>query len=113
MAVVDFDNKESKWKLVEMKSTTRRSGKWEEVTLSEDEELDSQKLNDLKTALDDLKIVDVRHKPAGLSKDLQCRGRTGGRPCHAHGTSAARLLSSADKGGLSCSRTKAKSLRPE
>ena len=47
------------------------TGKWEEIALKDDQELDSQKLNDLKTALDDLKIVDVRHKPQGLSRDLK------------------------------------------
>ena len=71
LTVVDFDNKDSKWTLEKMEASDPASGKWEEVTLKEDEELDTQKLNDLKTALDDLKIVDVRHKPAGLSKDLK------------------------------------------
>jgi hypothetical protein len=71
MAVVDYDNKDSKWKLVDMKTIDPATREWKEVTVPEDEELDTQKLNDLKTALDDLKIVDVRHKPAGLSKDLR------------------------------------------
>lgn len=71
IAVVDYDNKESKWKLVDLKAIDPESREWKEVAIAEDEELDSQKLNDLKTALDDLKIVDVRHKPAGLSKDLR------------------------------------------
>jgi len=38
--------------------------------LAEGEELDVQKLNDAKSALDDLKIVDVVRKPEGLSADL-------------------------------------------
>ena len=42
-----------------------------EKELAEDEELDSQKLGDLRNALDDLKIVDVRRKPDGLSADLK------------------------------------------
>ena len=71
LTIVDFNNKDSKWTLEKMEASDPASGKWEEVTLKEDEELDTQKLNDLKTALDDLKIVDVRHKPAGLSKDLK------------------------------------------
>lgn len=71
VAVVDFDNKESKWKLVDMKALDEGSRQWQEVKLADDEELDSQKLNDLKTALDDLKIVDVAHKPQGLSKELK------------------------------------------
>jgi hypothetical protein len=71
LTVVDFNNKDSKWTLEKMEASDPATGKWEEVTLKDDEELDTQKLNDLKTALDDLKIVDVRHKPAGLSKDLK------------------------------------------
>ena len=39
--------------------------------LAEDEELNEDKLNDLKTALGDLEIVDVARKPAGLSADLK------------------------------------------
>ncbi|HEY4312029.1 MAG TPA: DUF4340 domain-containing protein [Pirellulales bacterium] len=71
LTIVDFDNKDSKWTLEKMEGMDPASGKWEEFTLKDDEELDAQKLNELKTALDDLKIVDVRHKPAGLSKDLK------------------------------------------
>ena len=50
VAVVDFDNKDSKWKLVDMKALDEGSRQWQEVKLAEDEELDTQKLNDLKTA---------------------------------------------------------------
>src|SRR5262249_10077368 len=39
--------------------------------LAEGEELNTDKVNDLKTALDDLKIVDVQRKPPGLSRDLK------------------------------------------
>ena len=39
--------------------------------MSADEELNAAKLDELKTALDDLKIVDVQRKPAGLSGDLK------------------------------------------
>ena len=39
--------------------------------LADDEELNNEKLNALKTAIDDLKIVDVERKPAGLSRDLR------------------------------------------
>jgi hypothetical protein len=48
-----------------------KEGKWKLADLKEGEELDTTKLNELKTALDDLKIVDVRKKPAGLSRDLR------------------------------------------
>jgi len=46
-------------------------GKWEPVKMAADEELNAAKLDELKTALDDLKIVDVSRKPAGLSSDLK------------------------------------------
>ena len=36
-----------------------------------DEELNDESLNALKSALEDLKIVDVVHKPQGLSNDLK------------------------------------------
>ncbi len=51
-----YDDKEAKWNL---------------EGLTETEELVSAKLNDLKNALDDLKIADVRRKPPGLSQDLK------------------------------------------
>ncbi|MCA9100904.1 MAG: DUF4340 domain-containing protein [Pirellulales bacterium] len=45
--------------------------KWSMVGLPEGEELDTTKLNAMTRALDDLKIVDVRRKPAGLSGTLR------------------------------------------
>ncbi|MBL9122905.1 MAG: DUF4340 domain-containing protein, partial [Planctomycetaceae bacterium] len=45
--------------------------KWSLEGLAEGEELDTTRLNELKSALDDLKIVDVRRKPAGLSAELR------------------------------------------
>ena len=39
--------------------------------MTADEQLNAAKLDDLKTALDDLKIVDVSRKPAGLRADLK------------------------------------------
>ena len=45
--------------------------KWQLDGLAAGEELNNEKLNALKSALDDLKIVDVRRKPAGLSRDLR------------------------------------------
>jgi hypothetical protein len=68
---VDFDSKDSKWKLEELEVFSRDSGEYETQELAGDEELNSQKLNDLKNALDDLKIVDVRKKPEGLAADLR------------------------------------------
>lgn len=45
--------------------------KWTLTDLAEGEELDTTKLNGMTRALDELKIVDVRRKPAGLSGTLR------------------------------------------
>ena len=50
---------------------TATDDKWTLAGLSADEELDTAKLNELRDALDDLKIVDVARKPAGLSAGLK------------------------------------------
>jgi hypothetical protein len=42
--------------------------------LGPQEELDTSKLDAMKTALDDLKIIDVARKPAGLTADLKATG---------------------------------------
>jgi hypothetical protein len=47
------------------------SGPWTMAGLSADQELDSDKLRTLSDALADLKIVGVRTKPAGLTRDLK------------------------------------------
>ncbi len=65
---VRFDSKESKWSLDELKEVGKQG--FEVVKLTPEQELDSAKLNDLKNALDDLKIVDVERKPKGLAADL-------------------------------------------
>jgi hypothetical protein len=48
-----------------------QDAKWTMEDAPEGRELNAQKLNDLKSALDTLKIVDVRRKPAGLSRQLR------------------------------------------
>jgi hypothetical protein len=64
-----FDDKSSKWTL---KDLVRYKGKQkEEAKLTDDEELNSTKLNDLKTALSNLKIIDVARKPAQMSANLK------------------------------------------
>jgi hypothetical protein len=62
-----FDNNE--WKLQEL--ITYRDNEPRKGTLGEGEELNKDKLNDLKTAVDELAIVDVRRKPKGLGADLK------------------------------------------
>jgi hypothetical protein len=66
---LNFSDKDSKWSLGEF--LVFEEGTPKPVQLGADEELNSVKLNELKTALDELKIVDVRRKPAGLSSDLK------------------------------------------
>jgi hypothetical protein len=70
------DEATPKWKLLEDKKFTADpsktgEGQWVPVKLPADEELNAAKLDELKTALDDLKIIDVARKPAGLSADLK------------------------------------------
>lgn len=65
-----YDDTKSNWKLVEI-SEFDEKGNPVPSELAEDEELNNEKLNALKTALDDLKIVDVQRKPKGLSQDLK------------------------------------------
>jgi hypothetical protein len=68
-AQVRWDTDKSEWnldKLVEFRGEQPRP-----TELLETEELDAQKLNDLKTALGDLKIVGVLRKPEGLGADLK------------------------------------------
>lgn len=56
--------------MVDLKYDDKQS-KWSMEGLQPGEELDAARLNELKSALDDLKIVDVRRKPAGLSGELR------------------------------------------
>jgi hypothetical protein len=70
------DLAEQKWKLAGDEKFLPNNrppefGRWVPVKLGPDEELDTAKLDDMRMALDDLKIVDVRRKPAGLSADLK------------------------------------------
>ncbi len=70
------DAAETKWKLLKDRKfipddTSPSGGHWEPVKMSAGEELNLTKLGDMMTALDDLKIVNVNPKPAGLSADLK------------------------------------------
>jgi hypothetical protein len=65
-----YDDKDATWalrKLVEF----GKDDKPVEKELANDQELATVKLNDLRNALGDLKIVDVARKPAGLSAELK------------------------------------------
>ncbi len=65
---LEYDDAKAAWKLGSM--VEYEDGKPVAGELKDDEELNAEKLNALKTALDDLQIVDVERKPKGL-KGLQ------------------------------------------
>jgi hypothetical protein len=65
-----YDDKDAKWSLVKLEAFSKE-GDSKEEKLAEGEELASAKLNDLRNALGDLKIVDVARKPSGLSAELK------------------------------------------
>jgi len=69
---LEYSSDDSKWKLLEDRAFD--NGKWVPLSMAPDEELNTQKLDDLKYALGDLKIVDVARKPAGLSANLRDTG---------------------------------------
>jgi len=65
-----YNDKDAKWSLVRLEAFSE-DGEPKPETLSEGEELAANKLNDLRNALGDLKIVDVARKPSGLSAELK------------------------------------------
>ena len=65
-----YDDKAAKWSLVRLEAFSA-DGEPKEESLAEGEELAAGKLNDLRNALGDLKIVDVARKPSGLSSELK------------------------------------------
>lgn len=75
-ADLKFDSTANKWSVNEIVTFRRGARSQSEPVrvpsgLSDTEELNSDKLNQLKTALDTLQIVDVVRKPRGLSRDLK------------------------------------------
>lgn len=66
-----YDEKDSKWTATELKQFDKGTETYTEFKISDDQELNAEKLDALKTALDDLAIVDVDKKPAGLSDNLK------------------------------------------
>jgi len=67
---VAYDDKNQRWTLARLEAFGGGAEAKLE-TLGEAEELASPRLNDLRNALGDLKIVDVVRKPAGLSAELK------------------------------------------
>ncbi len=73
--VLGYDDLGSpRWKLIQNLVFDGDQGTWKPQSLAEDEELDTSKLDSMRTALDDLKIVDVRRKPEGISASLSADG---------------------------------------
>jgi len=71
---LNYNDADAKWNAVKLRKFDPKSGPngdYIDFALAEDEELNAESLNGLKTALDDLKIVDVVRKPTGLSQDLK------------------------------------------
>lgn len=68
-ATMSFQQGANQWELGELLTYSR--GKQVAATLGESEELNKEKIDALKTALDDLQIVDVQRKPKGLTADLR------------------------------------------
>jgi hypothetical protein len=67
---LSFNDEKSTWTLDEA-TTFDEQQQPQPAPLKDDEELNLDKLNGLKNALDDLEIVDVERKPAGMSADLR------------------------------------------
>jgi hypothetical protein len=66
-----YNDTDSKWNPIKLTAFDPKKGEHVEFKLGKDEELNEESLNGLKSALEDLKIVDVAHKPQGLSNDLK------------------------------------------
>jgi len=65
-----YEDKDAKWSVLKMEAFDKE-GVAKEEQLPEGEELATAKLNELRNALGDLKIVDVARKPSGLSAELK------------------------------------------
>jgi hypothetical protein len=72
--MLGYDDKAAKWTPLALKKFDKSKEGYADFALADDEELNAKKLDELKTSLDDLKIVDVVKKPAGLSADLKAGG---------------------------------------
>ncbi len=69
-----YNDADAKWTPIKLKKFDPKkgdNGDYVEFKLADDEELNTETLNALKNSLDELKIVDVKRKPQGLSKDLK------------------------------------------
>jgi len=74
-----YDDKDAKWSLLKFEAYAGGTTPKEEK-IPADQELASGKLNDMRNALGDLKIIDVARKPAGLSAELKAEEKFTGDP---------------------------------
>ena len=65
---LEYDQTDLEWKLKDL--TAFEEGQPRKETLTADQQLNKARLEEMKEALDDLRIVDVRRKPAGLGDSL-------------------------------------------
>lgn len=68
---LNYSDTDNKWTADKIRVFDAKKGEHVDYKLAADEQLNDEALNGLKTALEDLKIVDVVHKPQGLSNDLK------------------------------------------
>lgn len=68
---LDYNNDDAKWEAVKLVKFPTPESDPEPVELGADEELNQDALRELRNGLDDLLIVDIERKPAGLSADLK------------------------------------------
>jgi hypothetical protein len=69
-----YDNTKSQWIAERLQTFDPDKTDLVDYTLGEDETLNEDALRELRNGLDDLVIVDVERKPAGLSADLKAGG---------------------------------------
>lgn len=69
-----YDSANSKWVVNSLKTYQADAKDFVDDPLTEEQELNQDKIGNLKDALDDLLIVDVEQKPSGLSDDLKAGG---------------------------------------
>lgn len=70
----NYNDSDAKWSAAKLRAFEPKKGEhgdYADFKIGADEELNNESLNGLKTALGDLKIVDVERKPQGLSNDLK------------------------------------------
>lgn len=69
--VLDYHDDDTSWTAEELSAFDPSTGQWRDVGPTDEEELNSSNLNELRRALSEFKIVDVSTKPAELSDILR------------------------------------------